>query len=100
MRPWASGPSVGAMNYPLPYAIGFHPWEGLAAHPPFAGKLLALVAREEAGRWPHYGRALDLGAGSAVWGVQRARRGWQVTGVDVVEKALRRAAGRAAEAEV
>ena len=37
------------MNYRLAYAIGFHPWEDLAEHPPFADKLLELVAREEDG---------------------------------------------------
>ena len=79
------------MNYRLAYAIGFHPWEDLAEHPPFADKLLELVAREEDGRGPPYGSALDLGTGSAVWGVELAKRGWQVTGVDIVEKALRRA---------
>lgn len=79
------------MNYKLAYAIGFHPWEDLADHPPFARKLLELVAREEDGHGPPYGPALDLGTGSAVWGVQLAQRGWDVTGVDSVEKALRRA---------
>ena len=49
------------MNYRLAYAIGFHPWEDLAEHPPFAGTLLELVAREEAGREPPHGPALDLG---------------------------------------
>jgi Methyltransferase domain len=88
------------MNYRLAYAIGFHPWEELAEHPPFAGKLLELVAREEAGREPPYGPALDLGTGSAVWGVQLAKRGWRVTGVDIVEKALRRARARVQEAGV
>jgi SAM-dependent methyltransferase len=88
------------MNYRLAYAIGFHPWEGLAEHPPFADKLLELVAREEDGREPPYGLALDLGTGSAVWGVQLARRSWQVTGVDVVPKALQRARERAEEAGV
>jgi SAM-dependent methyltransferase len=83
------------MNWRLAYAIGFHPWEQLAAHPPFAGKLLELVAREEEGHAPPYGRALDLGTGSAVWGVRLAQRGWEVTGIDVVEKALRRARARA-----
>ena len=83
------------MNYRLAYAIGFHPWEDLAEHPPFATKLLELVAREEDGREAPYGRALDLGTGSAVWGVRLARRGWEVTGIDIVEKALRRAARRA-----
>jgi cyclopropane fatty-acyl-phospholipid synthase-like methyltransferase len=82
------------MNYALAYAVGFHPWEDLAEHPPFAGKLLELVAREEAGHEPPYGPALDLGTGSAVWGVQLAQRGWEVTGVDMVEKALQRARER------
>ena len=88
------------MNYGLAYAVGFHPWEDLAEHPPFAGKLLELVAREEAGHEPPYGPALDLGTGSAVWGVQLAQRGWEVTGVDLVEKALARARERIAAAGV
>jgi len=76
------------MNYRLAYAIGFHPWEDLAEHPPFAEALLALVAHEEDGRDAPYGPALDVGTGSAVWGVQLAKRGWEVTGRDIVEKAL------------
>jgi cyclopropane fatty-acyl-phospholipid synthase-like methyltransferase len=88
------------MNYRLAYAIGFHPWEDLAEHPPFADKLLELVGREEDGQAPPYGPALDLGTGSGVWGVQLAKRGWHVTGVDIVEKALRRARERADEAGV
>ena len=86
------------MNYRLAYAISFHPWEQLAEHPPFAGKLLELVAREEDGHAPPYGRALDLGTGSAVWGVRLAQRGWEVTGIDIVEKALRRGRARADKA--
>ena len=82
------------MNYRLAYALGFHPWEDLADHPPFADKLLGLVAREEEGREAPYGTALDIGTGSAVWGAQLAKRGWNVTGVDVVEKALDRARRR------
>lgn len=34
---------------------------------------------------------MDLGTGSAIWGIELAKRGWQVVGVDIVEKALRRA---------
>jgi SAM-dependent methyltransferase len=83
------------VNYRLAYSIGFHPWEDLADHPPYAGRLLELVAREEEEREPPYGRALDIGTGSAVWGVRLAKRGWEVTGVDIVEKALQRARGRA-----
>ena len=82
------------MNYRLAYAIGFHPWEDLAEHPPYADKLLELVAREEEGREAPYGRALDIGTGSGVWGAQLAKRGWAVTGVDAVDKALDRARER------
>jgi cyclopropane fatty-acyl-phospholipid synthase-like methyltransferase len=88
------------VNYRLAYALGFHPWEDLAEHPPFADKLLDLVAREEDGHESPYGPALDLGTGSAVWGVRLAQRGWDVTGIDTVDKALRRARERADEAGV
>lgn len=88
------------MNYRLAYAIGFHPWEGLAEHPPFADKLVELIAREEEGRQAPYGTALDLGTGSGVWAVRLARRGWEVTGVEIVEKALDRARQRIEEEAV
>lgn len=87
------------MNYRLAYALGFHPWEDLAEHPPFADTLLELVAREEDGGPPH-GKALDIGTGSGVWGVRLAERGWEVTAVDIVELALRRARERAEEAGI
>ena len=86
--------------YSLFYRLGFHPWEDLAEHPPFAGKLAELFEREESGREPPYGPALDLGCGSAVWGVKLAERGWEVTGVDLVEKSLERARDRVREAGV
>jgi hypothetical protein len=82
------------MNYGLAYAIGFHPWEDLAEHLPFADKLMELVAREEDEHGPPYGPALDVGTGSAVWGVRLAQRRWEVTGIDIVEKALHRAQER------
>jgi len=82
------------MNYRLAYAIGFHPWEDAAADPPFVTKAAQMFDREERGRQPPYGRALDLGTGSGIWGIELAKRGWQVTGVDLVEKALRRARDR------
>jgi len=87
------------LNYRLAYALGFHPWEELVEHPPFADKLMELVAREEDGGPPH-GPALDIGTGSGVWGVKLAERGWQVTGIDIVERALDRARGRVEEAGV
>ncbi len=84
--------------YKLFYRLGFHPWEDLAEHPPFAEKLSELFAREESGREPPYGPALDLGGGSAVWAVPLAKRGWQVTSVDIVDKALERGRQRVREA--
>ncbi len=42
--------------------------------------------REERGRQPPYGRAVDLGTGSGIWGIELAKRGWQVTGVDLSTK--------------
>jgi SAM-dependent methyltransferase len=86
--------------YRLFYRLGFHPWEDLAEHPPFAEKLAELFAREEAGREPPYGPALDLGCGSAVWGVALAERGWQVTGIDLVERSLERGHERVRDAAV
>jgi SAM-dependent methyltransferase len=59
-----------------------------------------LLDREESGREPPYGPALDLGCGSGVWGVPLAKRGWQVTSVDIVDKALERARERVREAGV
>jgi SAM-dependent methyltransferase len=86
--------------YKVSYAVGFHPWEDLADHQPFSDALLALVEQEEDGRTPPFGKALDLGCGSATWGVRVAARGWAVTGVDNAAKALRRAGDRIRDAGV
>jgi hypothetical protein len=72
--------------YKISYGMGFHPWEDLVNHEPFADALLALIDRVEAGRIP--------------WGVELAARGWTVTGVDNIAKALRRAEERIREAGV
>jgi hypothetical protein len=76
------------MNWKLDYSIGFHPWEDAATDPAFVGKAAEMFACEEAGRSPPSGPALDLGTGSAIWGIELAKRGWQVTGIDFVEKVL------------
>jgi SAM-dependent methyltransferase len=86
--------------YQIAYRVGFHPWEDLAQHPPFVNKLVDLIVREEQGREPPHGSALDLGCGSGVWGVELAKRGWQVTSIDIVKKAIRRARRRMHEAGV
>jgi SAM-dependent methyltransferase len=89
-----------SLAYKVLYAVGFTPWEQIAALPGVTARFSALADREEAGREPPYGPVLDLGCGSGFWGVALAKRGWQVTGVDIVPKALRRARERAREAGV
>lgn len=76
------------MNWKFAYTIGFHPWEDTDQE--FSKSLELLLEREERGREPPYGRALDIGTGSAIWAIELAKRGWEVTGVDLVEKALDR----------
>lgn len=85
--------------YRLLYRVGFTPWEQMATHR-VADQISALFDREEAGREPPYGPALDLGCGSGIWSTRLAARGWRVTGVDLVPKALRRARDRAGDAGV
>ncbi len=86
--------------YKILYRVGFTPWESTLAQGPVAEQISAMFDREEVGRQPPYGRALDLGCGSGIHAVELARRGWQVTGVDTVPKALLRARQRASEAGV
>ena len=86
--------------YKLLYGVGFTPWEQMAKSPPLTEQISALFDREEAGHQPPYGKVLDLGCGSGIWAVKLAARGWRVTGVDFVPKALRRARERAREAGV
>ncbi|MCH7638802.1 MAG: class I SAM-dependent methyltransferase [Bacteroidetes bacterium] len=88
------------MNYRFAYSIGFHPWEDAASDPPFVEKASQLFDREEQGRETPFGRALDIGTGSGIWGIELAKRGWEVTGVDLVEKALARARDRVRQADV
>lgn len=88
------------MNYKLAYRVGFHPWEDAEHQPGFVQRLSALLDQEESGREPPYGPALDVGTGSGIWGIHLAQRGWQVTGLDIVERALDRAPERVSNAGV
>jgi cyclopropane fatty-acyl-phospholipid synthase-like methyltransferase len=83
------------MRWRAAYRLGFHPWEDAENCPEFVSALTHLVAKEEAGREPPYGRALDVGTGSGIWAIFLAHRGWEVTGVDLVEEPLVRARARA-----
>ena len=89
-----------SLAYRMLYRVGFTPWEQVAALPAMNEMFAAQCEREEAGRRPPFGPILDLGCGSGIWAVKLAARGWQVTGVDFVPKAVRRAADRARQAGV
>lgn len=80
---------TGGVSYRLPYLLGITPWEQRQVPP----ELVELVEGPEA-RPP--GRALDLGCGTGTAAIYLAQHGWQVTGVDLVERALRAARRRAA----
>lgn len=86
--------------YRIAYRLGVHPWEDAGTHPPFVETITELFAHEEDGPEPPYGRALDVGTGSGIWAVRLAKRGWEVTGIDIVDVALRRARDRARAADV
>lgn len=88
-----------SLFYRFQYLVGMTPWERMPSLP-IGEQAVALLDREEGGREPPYGRALDLGCGTGFWSVHLAQRGWQVTGVDIVPKAVRLAHERARKAGV
>lgn len=85
--------------YKFQYLIGLTPWERMPSLP-IGEQAVKLLDREEHDREPPLGRALDLGCGTGFWSVSLARRGWEVTGVELVPKALRKARERAGKAGV
>ncbi|HEY5193661.1 MAG TPA: methyltransferase domain-containing protein [Solirubrobacteraceae bacterium] len=80
-----------SLRYRLLYRLGITPWD--QEHVP--GELAALVEGPTA---PTAGLALDIGCGTGTQSVYLAQRGWQVTGVDAVPRALAQAQQRAAAA--
>jgi len=87
-----------SLFYRIAYWIGFTPWERMSSLP-IHDQVTALFDREESERKHPFGKALDLGCGSGFSAVKLATRGWEVTGIDLVAKALRRARKRAREAD-
>jgi SAM-dependent methyltransferase len=86
--------------YKFAYRVGFTPWEDAEDIPEFVDRISELVSRDESSGGPPYGPALDLGCGSGIWGIHLANRGWQVTSIDLVESALRRARDRVRDTSI
>ena len=89
-----------SVPYKVFYRLGFKPWEDAEERPAFVEKISELFDAEERGRKAPYGAALDLGCGSGIWGIQLAKRGWQVTGIDYSDRALGRARERVRDEDV
>jgi SAM-dependent methyltransferase len=103
-RLWRAGPAWASSSssrtiaivadarraFSLMYRLGFKPWERDATP--------AQLAEMAAGRQP--GRALELGCGTGRQAVELAQRGWEVTAVDYVPKAIEEARSRARGAGV
>jgi len=88
-----------SLFYRLAYWLGVKPWEEMATLP-IAAQVKVLLDREGSDHQTQRGSALDLGCGTGIWTVELAWRGWQVTGIDLVGKAVRAARRRVHEAGV
>jgi SAM-dependent methyltransferase len=82
-----------SLQYRLLYRLGFTPWEQMAKLP-VRDQLASLFEREERDRGGRPGTALDLGCGRGIWSADLAERGWDVTGVDIVRRAVTAATAR------
>lgn len=78
------------LPYRLMYGLGFAPWERRDV-----AELWRPILEGQGAPVP--GRALDVGCGSGRDAVYLAKRGWRVTAVDNVDKALAGAKERAAD---
>jgi len=88
--------AVGASQKPLPPDDDRAVWNGVYTHDttslaPYPNRFLAEVVQ---GRKP--GRALDVGMGQGRNSLFLARLGWEVTGVDIADKAVKLAQEEAA----
>lgn len=79
-----------SFRYRVLYRVGFTPWDQ-----DFVPAELSALVEGPTALAP--GHALDVGCGTGTQAVYLAERGWRVTGVDAVERALARARRRADE---
>jgi len=82
-------------GYAIAYRLGVTPWEKAGREA--TAQFNALLVREQEGD-PPFGRALDIGCGTGDHAVNLAQRGWNVTGVDLIPRAIEAARAKATEA--
>ncbi len=83
--------SIEQLMFRIFYRVGFTPWDGHA----LPNRLRSRIEGEDA--LPP-GKALDLGCGTGDTSIRLAKHGWDVTGVDWVERALNKARAKASAA--
>ena len=86
-----------SIGYKLAYRCGLTPWEKAGVG--FGPQLAALLNRQDL-KPGLPAKALDLGCGTGDHAIQLAQRGWQVTGVDFVGRAIDAAKKKASKAGV
>jgi SAM-dependent methyltransferase len=84
-----------SLRFELAYLFRYAPWDRWQGKP-----LRRLKELMEGPHAPRPGRALDLGCGMGRGSIYLAQLGWQVTGIDAVERALKVARLRAERAGV
>ena len=84
-----------SLRFELAYLLRYAPWDRWQGKP-----LRRLQELLEGPQAPRPGRALDLGCGMGRGSIYLAQLGWQVTGIDAVERALKVARLRAERAGV
>lgn len=82
-----------SLFYRFAYLVGFKPWDSGKSPP-------ELVAEVEGADALPAGRALDLGCGTGTNSVYLASHGWEVTGIDLVGRAVAAARRKARAASV
>lgn len=85
------GHTVSIVGYHIAYLIGVTPWDRGTIPP-------ALIELVEGPQRVPPERAIDLGCGTGTQAIYLARHGWQVTAIDLVDRALRTARRKAQRA--
>lgn len=85
--------------YELAYRLGVTPWKQAGRDSGFVMQLCSLLDQESV-ELPTPAKALDMGCGTGEHSIDLAKRGWKVTGLDSVERAVEQAWSKARAANV